>query len=120
MRKKNHIGETVRYYLDKKRITLRHLAQNLDMTEGGLQKLLSREDINTSTLYSISKILELDPAEILFENFSDTNYGQKVNIGRDNNGRIELSLQDCEKKVIALERENELLREMVDLLKERK
>jgi transcriptional regulator with XRE-family HTH domain len=62
------IARNIHHLCRVKSVTLRRLAEKIDMSEAGLSKALSNNDFKLSTLYRISTVLKVPLPDLLMAN----------------------------------------------------
>lgn len=117
------IGNKIHKVRELKNITAKDMADRLDMTLSGYQRIERDEvSINIERLLEIAGIFEMKPDELLTfdEKMVFNNYGEKATqIGTNINNYPEKFEQLHEEKTKLLEDKVKLQEEMIEMLKEK-
>jgi transcriptional regulator with XRE-family HTH domain len=119
----------IKFLADEKKITLKQICANVEITEQGLQRMFLNNSMKIETMEKIAKVLQV-PVSYFFED-DNKEVSKKINagdnnvisIGNKNNNNTNTETKDlavCRKEVEGLKKEIELLKEMNEMLKERK
>jgi transcriptional regulator with XRE-family HTH domain len=85
--------QIIRDLAEKKKITLREIADRIGIGEGAMQKLIKNGSTNTKTIEDIAKVLEV-PVGVFFDDFNSsgnhsvTNHGGAASIYGDANMKV--------------------------------
>lgn len=128
MNNRIHIGNRIKYLLDKNGMKKILFAEKLGYTKNGIYKIFENENINTDTLYNIAEILNLSITEFFVENYNAENkpsltseptmhYNENANkMPNKNNAELDILKSEFE----SLKKEINYLKEINELLKKNK
>lgn len=128
MNNRIHIGNRIKYLLDKNGMKKILFAEKLGYTKNGIYKIFENENINTDTLYNIADILNLSITEFFVDNYNAENkpslsseptmqYNENANkTPNKNNSELDILKSEFE----SLKKEINYLKEINELLKKNK
>ena len=120
------IYNRIKLICKERQMTLRQLSMNLGITEVGFQKMFNSESLKVKTLSKISEILDIN-ITMFFENITKLNELNSIEI-KNNHGVIggiqhngskdeSVELQLCKQKIKSLEEHILLLKDTIEILK---
>lgn len=123
---KVNFGLKIRELVERQNTTIEEEAIRLGYTRTGLTKVLEKEDVNTEILKKVCKTYRVGMGYFLTDNTSIVQHGKLNSVGENyvaykshNVGHVEAEqrIELLQEKIKGLEKENSLLRDMVDMLK---
>jgi DNA-binding Xre family transcriptional regulator len=98
-----------------KKITLRDLANSINISEDGLQKIIKNGRTNTDTLEKIAEVLNV-PVGVFFDETPLNTIKQNINGNRDTAASIygNATISNCESKLEIAQKENEHLKALLE------
>lgn len=119
-----HIGQRIKELLDAKSLKPMDLANKLSITRQAVYDMLNKRHLNTEMLERVSEALAVPVGWFFSEekaghNQIATGNGNRLLVNSQLYEQEHAELLLCRKEVEGLKRENELLREMNDLLKKK-
>lgn len=108
-----HIGNKIKEFLETQEEELTNAAEKLDITYTALFPIFKKEDVNTKLLRKLSEVYGVPMS--LFLTTSNNAKAYKMIEPSTDYGNSKIEVLEAEKR--GLEKEIELLREMVEILK---
>ncbi len=115
-----HIGERIKQYLTENKISVIEFSKKINRSRAFVYSIFERESIDTSTLLSISKVLNHN----FFQYFSDDYYILKEERAQylkttEESKKLNFELLDCKKELAELKEKYELQKKINSLLEEK-
>ncbi len=105
----------IRDIATKNNMTLRDLASKIGMSEGGLQKILSKGTTNTTTLEEISLVLKVHPGTFFNSEFDYHDFGMIKQNGQNNQvGNVNVIMEQQSNEIEQLKQSIEHLNQLLE------